>query len=315
MTIDEKIKGAVYGMALGDALGLGTEFMTRHEVHSYYPSGLTDFSQFIRDMHRSMFTPGQWTNDTEIILRMLDPIIEDEKVNLVKVARSVLDWFNEGPVELVPPYRIVIPSEGWVENPIVVSHRAWRTHKILDASNEALNRALIIGIFADEETPIPELARRLVNMTHDDTRCVATTAVASLYVQNYLYDEKEPEFDMMWELCRNIDERALYFIKIAHEGHLDDLHIDDEETWWYTRKSIAAALWALWNCQSPEEILHQLVNAGGDADTNASLGMMLAGLKYGYDALPPIKEKLRDKERLNDISERLSEVVKKRMKK
>lgn len=315
MTIDEKIKGAIYGMALGDALGLGTEFMTRQEIRQYYPSGLTDFSQFIRDMHRSMYTPGYWTNDTEVILRMLESIIEDNKIDIVRIAKRMFDWYNEGPMELVPPYRIVIPSPGWVDNPIVVSHRAWRANRILDASNEALNRALIIGIFADEETPIPELARRLVNMTHDDSRCVATTAVASLYVQSYLYDDKEPEFNDIHELCHNIDERAFYFIKLAREGDLDHLHIDDEETWWYTRKSIAAALWAVWNCNSPEKVLHTLVNAGGDADTNASLGMMLAGMKYGYDALPPLKEKIKNKERLDDISERLSELVKKRLKK
>lgn len=302
-------------MALGDALGLGTEFMNRQEIRSYYPAGLTDFSQFIRDMHRSMHTPGEWTNDTEVILRMLQSIIENEKIDIGKIAQSVLDWFKEGPVELVPPYRIVIPSPGWVDNPIVVCHRAWRATKILDASNEALNRALIIGLFADEDASIPELTRRLVNMTHDDTRCVATTAVAALYVQSFLLDGKEPDFEDVRELCHDIDERAFYFIRMAHEGTLDDLHLDDEETWWYTRKSIAAALWAIWNCNTPEEILYQLVNAGGDADTNASLAMMLAGLKYGYDALPPLKDKIRNKERLDEISGRLSDLVKKRLKK
>ena len=314
MTIDEKIKGALYGMALGDALGLGTEFMTRKEVKSYYPEGLTSFKQFIRDKHRSMHTPGARTNDTEVILRILEPVIEDEKVDVVKIAHKMLEWYNENPADIVTPYRIVIPTEGWAENPIVVSHRAWKSNKILEASNEALHRSLIIGIFADEETPIAELSRRLVNITHDDTRCVATTAVAAFYVNSYLYHDKEPEFSRMWDLCRNIDDRTLLFLRMAHEGNLEDFHIDDEETWWYTRKSLGVALWALWNCKTPEEILYCLVNAGGDSDTNASLAMMLAGLKFGYEALPPLKEKILGKERLDDIASRLTEVVKKRIK-
>lgn len=309
MTIKEKIKGAIYGMALGDALGLGTEFMTKHEVQSYYPEGLTDFSQFIKDMHRSMHTAGQWTHDTEVILRMLDATVDNDRLRILPIAQSLLDWYNEGQMDVVAPYRIVIPSEGWVENPIVVAHRAWRNNHILDASNEALNRSLLIGVYADEETPIPELARRLVSITHDDTRCIATTAVASYYVHQYLYHDREPDFEDVRDLCESIDERAFYFIKMAREGRFDDIHIDDEETWWYTRKSLAAVLWAIWNCSTPEEILHKLVNAGGDADTNASLGLMLAGLKYGYDALPPIKEKLIDKYRLDNLSDRLTKSV------
>lgn len=300
-------------MALGDALGLGTEFMTRKEIRSYYPEGLTDFSQFIRDMHRSMHTPGKWTNDTEVILRILDTILEDEKIDMARIAHKLYEWYQEDPSDLEAPYRLVIPAEGWRENPIVVSHRTWRSNKMLDASNEALNRALVIGIFADEDSSITELTRRLVNMTHDDTRCVATTAVAALYVNSYLYDEKEPDFEKIWNLCRNIDERALYFIKMAKEGSMEDFHIDDEETWWYTRKSLGIALWALWNCRTPDEILHRLVNAGGDSDTNASLAMMIAGLKFGYDALPSLKDKIIGKEKLDEMAERLSAVIKKRL--
>lgn len=312
MTIYEKIKGALYGMALGDALGLGTEFMTREEVSTYYPDGLTSFDQFIHDMHRALHTPGEWTNDTEVILRILDSVIENGDVDIVKIAHRLLDWYNEGPVDVVAPYRMVIPSEGWADNPIVISHRTWRNNRFLDASNEALNRALIIGIFSDEEIPLSEMARQLVNITHDDTRCVATTAVAAAYIQSYLYHDREPEFESVWNLCRNIDDRALHFLRIAREGHIEDFNIDDEETWWYTRKSLGIALWALYHCKTPQDILYKLVNAGGDADTNASLGMMLAGMKFGYYALPEIKNKLHNRQRLDDMAEKLTDTIKKR---
>ncbi|MDE6296712.1 MAG: ADP-ribosylglycohydrolase family protein, partial [Muribaculaceae bacterium] len=104
----------------------------------------------------------------------------------------------------------------------------------------------------------------------------------------------------------------LNFIKFSTEGHIEDFNIDDEETWWYTRKSLGIALWALWNCKTPEDILHKLVNAGGDTDTNASLAMMIAGLKYGYDALPDIKHKLNNRQRLDEMAEKLTEIIKKR---
>ena len=43
MGIKNNIYGTLFGQAIGDALGLGTEFMTKAEAREKYPDGLTEY--------------------------------------------------------------------------------------------------------------------------------------------------------------------------------------------------------------------------------------------------------------------------------
>jgi len=62
-TLVDKIKGVIYGNALGDAMGLATEFMTKVEAKQHYSqyTPYLPFDKFVRDMHRSRWPVGDWT--------------------------------------------------------------------------------------------------------------------------------------------------------------------------------------------------------------------------------------------------------------
>ena len=43
MNKKDRFTGVLFGQAIGDALGLGSEFMSKEEVLRYYPNGLSSY--------------------------------------------------------------------------------------------------------------------------------------------------------------------------------------------------------------------------------------------------------------------------------
>ena len=47
--MNSKIKNIYLGQAIGDALGLATEFMTKEEIAIHYPNGIKDYNDIYHD--------------------------------------------------------------------------------------------------------------------------------------------------------------------------------------------------------------------------------------------------------------------------
>ncbi|MEI6444707.1 MAG: ADP-ribosylglycohydrolase family protein [Nostocales cyanobacterium ELA583] len=82
--VADKIRGVIFGQAIGDALGFGTEFLSRSEVKFTYPDGLTDYSQIryfskitnqFEQVDDWRWQPGDWTDDTDQMLCIFDSLL------------------------------------------------------------------------------------------------------------------------------------------------------------------------------------------------------------------------------------------------
>ena len=91
--IKDRIAGCLWGQAIGDALGLGTEFMSRDEVLHNYPDGLLEYSQIVQDFHRERWNQGDWTDDTDMMLCIARAIIADKAIKSKTVAHNFKEWF------------------------------------------------------------------------------------------------------------------------------------------------------------------------------------------------------------------------------
>lgn len=278
-----KIKGALFGFAIGDALGHGTEFMSRREVKRRYPDGLKEYSQIINDAHRAFWPKGAWTSETSTLILLVMSIVENEAILPMDVARRLRNWFLEHPTGISSDVRWVLNQESFVTDPVATAERVWAEMGHDNCPNDALGKAIIAGIWnrdyrADSVT--------LCRLTHPQPRCITSSTVIAKMAHSLMWHNSSAAYEEIVDIARKGCPDTLPYIETARFGNIQDLKLDDPEDFWYVRKAMAAALWAAWHCTSPEEALHKVVAEGGDADTNAALATSLLGLKFGFDSIP-----------------------------
>lgn len=277
--------------------------MSRNEIKHYYPEGLRHFSQFIRDAHRSCFKKGAWTNDTESVVAVLDCVVTSGGFNINRIARRFREWMSETTEDLSPVLRTVCNDPDWTEHPLAVCHKRWQESGLFEASAEATGRSLVTALTSSAEDLL-EHTRKLVLMTNDDSRCVCTTVILAKMAHSLLTKGRETPIDELIAVCNRIDSRTLPFLKAAYDGDTGMLDLDDADTMSWTRKAMGAALWGLWHTDSAPDAIYKVIDQGGDTDSNAALAGMLAGLKYGYEALPEIKKEILRINEIDSLAER-----------
>lgn len=281
--INDKIKGVIFGQAVGDALGLGTEFMTKQEVNRFYPNGLTDYDQIIQDYHRKRWMKGDWTDDTEMMLCIANAIIEDKDIKLSTIAQNFKDWFNGNQLGIGSNTFKVLSFKDYTDDPQKAAEIIWKLTGERSAANGAIMRTSIVGLWKDDTE---RHATEICKLTHYDPRCVGSCAIISLLINNLVYKNQMLSLKQLIEIGERYDDRIReYLVKASQYDDINDLILDDA-TMGYTLKTLAAAVWCLFHCNSFEEGLLAVVNAGGDADTNAAVACSLLGARYGYSTIP-----------------------------
>lgn len=116
--------------------------------------------------------------------------------------------------------------------------------------------------------------------------CVGSCVIVSELIHSFVYDNKGLTYHQMIDIADRYDERIREFIDLSMNTDIRALELQDEDSVGYTLRTLAAGLWAYWNARSFEEGLLAVVQAGGDADTNAAVACAILGAKYGYYSIP-----------------------------
>lgn len=273
--IKDRMYGCLYGQAIGNALGILTEFMNKRQLARNYPNGLKYYKNDI----------GIWEDDdTNQMLCILDELVENGEVVPTSLAKRFLNWLEtdgRGCGHLV--YQ-VLTHRNFLDDPIMAANDRWVLNHCKAAPNGALMRTSVIGLLPDK---VVENTERSCKVTHADPRCIGSCAIATEIIHNLVWNNRELTLEEIKSVARKYDDRIGEWIDLSYQcDNTSLLDLTEPHSIGYTLRSLAAALWCYFHAPDFESGLIAIVNEGGDADTNAAIACSILGTKFGYNGIP-----------------------------
>ena len=279
--VKNKMMGCLYGQAIGDALGLGTEFMSKAEIARYYPDTLKKYEDIRQDSHRKRWIKGDWTDDTDMMLCLLKAF-DENGFHYLKAAENFKEWLDGCPMGIGRHTIKVLICDEYTQSPFEVSKLMWELTRCNSAANGALMRTSVMGLWYPHNN---DWVADACLLTHYDPRCVISCQIASELINSLVWDGSELSLSDILVMSNNSELRD--YVKLAYSSkHVEMLELAKQPGIGYTYRTLAAGLWCYWHSSSFEEGLLTIVNEGGDADTNAAVACAILGAKFGYNAIP-----------------------------
>lgn len=246
----DKIKGALYGFAIGDAMGATTEFMSAKEIKEKYGK----VTEIVGGGWLNV-PAGHVTDDTEMMLLVYQAMqrgkllpVESQLRLLCKLFK---EWLSHNPIDVGRTCRAAISA------PQTTDPSEWKyrnsCQEELDRpalGNGALMRCLVPCLLGDEYFAVAQ-----GRLTHNNV-------VQQIYITAYYED-----------------------FQIALSGRKLELRMHKNPSGSVINTFRNAEYWFS-STGSFRDAIIGAVNDGGDADTIAALTGGLAGAYYGYSAIP-----------------------------
>ena len=281
-TLDERYRGALIGLAAGDALGTTLEFKS---PGTFQP--LTDMVGG-GPFH---LAAGQWTDDTSMALCLAESLIERNAFDPIDQLSRYVRWKREGHHSSIGR---CFDIGSTVLEALTTFERygePWSgSADEHSAGNGSLMRLAPVPLFfaADPETAIARAADSS-RTTHgaweaiDACRYFAALIVGAL--QGRTKDELlTPLFTPVEELWDR--EPLAPKIRDVAAGSFARRDPPDIRGTGYVVASLEAALWAFARSTSFEDGALLAVNLGDDADTTGAVYGQIAGAYYGVKDIP-----------------------------
>lgn len=289
-------KSGMYGLIVGDAMGVPVEFSTREERKNNPIKDMTGYGTYNQP-------EGTWSDDSSMVLATLTSIKDKGKIDYKDIMDRFHDWCMYG--EYTPfgevfdigtaTSRAVIKYSNGAEPLESGGKTEW------DNGNGSLMRILPVCLYLFEQQKILNISDdEVIDMVHNCSALTHAHIRSKLACGIYYFLVRAvlgKGGELTERLQFGIDNAFEYYgknneIELGNYNRLILLsqfkNIPEEliKSTGYVIYTLEAAIWCLINTSSYKEAVLKAVNLGDDTDTVAAVTGGLAGLYYTYDGIP-----------------------------
>lgn len=295
----EGIKGTIWGVLVGDALGVRYEFMENSEATEQLTKDLNQSTK-LQILGGGPFNlkPGQISDDSEMTLCLLQSIIHNKKYDQSDVAKKYIEWFKTSPVDIgltisraIKTRKISLNNKDMMENSMAVNSSS--------LSNGVLMRVAPLGAYGIyiSDTELKNYVNQECDLTHPneivkDAAYVYCIAIKYLLlnkdrkdIHNMCYNlVATPRLKIVLSDSKNRPEPVYLITKERDEKFIN---VDDKQFQGYVGIALQNAFYELLNGNTFYDSMIAIAKRGGDVDTNCAIAGGLLGAFYGYKNINP----------------------------
>jgi ADP-ribosyl-[dinitrogen reductase] hydrolase len=268
----DKAKGALLGLAIGDAVGTTLEFLPRDAKHVDDMVGGGPFN----------LKPGEWTDDTSMALCLAETYLAHDRFDYADYLDRLCRWYKKGEnsvngvcFDIGNATRKAL--EGWSRLRLDwIGNTEPNT-----AGNESIIRLAPTAIF--RRHMLSSTWREAQTQSRTTHRALEAVSCCELLgAQLHLALNGADRIEVCQPMVRPLQARAT----IINAGEYKEKTRDQIRSSGYAIDTLEAALWAVWNTDNFKDAVLLATNLADDADSVAAVAGQLAGAIYGVSGMP-----------------------------
>ncbi len=313
-----KIKAALLGLAIGDALGVPVEFKRRENLRKSPVINM----QSQGTHHQPV---GTFSDDSSLTFCLAEALTKG--FNLETIGRNFVKWKTEN---YWTANGVVFDIGNSTREAILriehgVSAECAGGYEESENGNGSLMRILPLVFYLLDKSIDErfEITRQVSSITHRHIRSVIACFYYLEFARHLLLGHSKGDTYeiLMWKIQDYLketgtDKRQLIPFERLLKSDITILMEEEIKSTGYVVDTLEASIWCLMTTDNYQEAVLKAVNLGDDTDTTAAVTGGLAGLLYGREGIPVKWElKLARIQDIVDLAERMGKKLGQKQKK
>ena len=278
----DRYRGALLGLAIGDALGMPVEFKA--------PGSFTPVTD-LTGGGRHNLKPGYWTDDTSMALCLANSLLSCQGYDASDQIARYLRWYQDGYLSSTGQcFDVGSTVRTALEAYIKTGQPYSGPDHPRSAGNGSIMRLAPIALaFALNPKQAISLAADSSRTTHAATEAIDGCRYLAALIIGALQGQPKERLlsDLYSPLAEGWTTPLTAKIAAIAAGLYKEKNPPEIRGTGYVVASLEAALWAFYHSKNFAHGALLAINLGEDADTTGAVYGQLAGAYYGASAIPP----------------------------